>query len=261
MRQRIGTGFACAFALFTCMAMAARAEQPAPSPTPAAASDPVAVVQAFFDAINRHDGTAAAAVFTETPLYDGKIVCIAPDTCHTREEIAKGVYAAYIIYAPITVDLEQVGPTTVVARGQGDYNRLADTFFQGTFELAGDQIASYHADVMNTYCGDAPRKSVCPSFNPPPSIIYTPSRVLPSITPTVAASPAPSTAPMAAAATAPQATKPPTPQRGPTPVRTSGTAERLLLAALALVGVATLGLIVAAVGAVLRRRSPRVSRP
>src|SRR5690349_21117976 len=119
MRRRIGSGLALAGALFICVAVATRAQQPVSSPTPAVAADPVAVVQAFFDAINRHDGTAAAALFTETPLYDGKIVCVAPDICHTREEIAQGVYAAYIIYAPITVDLEQVGPTTVVARGQG----------------------------------------------------------------------------------------------------------------------------------------------
>lgn len=262
MRLRIGTGLVCAIALFACAAVAVRAQQPAPSPTPTAASEPVAVVQAFFDAINHQDQNAAAALFAENGVYEGLEFCLAPNPCRNRAEIAAAIYGAWIIFDPITVDLEQVDPTTVIARGQGDVNRRVATFFQVTFEVTGDQIASYHTDDQNVYCGDAPRKSICPQFNPPPSTIYTPGQVLPSVTPTVAASPAAATAATAAAATAPQATQPPpSTQRGPTPIRASNTAGRLLLAALVLVGVAVVGLAVAAIGAVVRRRSPRVSPP
>jgi len=48
---------------------------------------------------------------------------------------------------------------------------------------------------------------------------------------------------------------------GQTPIHTSGTAGRLLLAALATIALVTLGLVVAAVGAVVRRRTPRASPP
>lgn len=117
MRLRIGSGLAFAVALFTCAAVATRAQQPAPNPTPAVATDPVAVVQAFFDAINNKDQNAAAALFAQNGTYQGLLFCLAPNPCTTREQIAAAVYGAYIIYDPITVDLELVDPTTVIVRG------------------------------------------------------------------------------------------------------------------------------------------------
>jgi len=126
--------------VLACWAYGADAQQPAPSPTPALASDPVAVVQAFFDAINRGDADGAAALFTESPYYDGLNICQAPKPCTTREEIASGLSTGIVPYRPITVDLEQVDPTSVIARGQGELGRVNDAYFEGVPRSCGSTV-------------------------------------------------------------------------------------------------------------------------
>lgn len=253
VRRLLGITLWCALSLLSAEALRVQAQQPAPSPTPTPSptADPIAVVKAYFDAINRGDANAAADFFTDNPVYVGLIVCYAPNPCTSRSDIAAGIPTAYFPNLPITVVLERYSPTTVIARGQGEAGRLSGVYFESTFEISGDRIAVFRAERQDLSCTVAPSPDVCPQYNPNPPASNAPGQLPPP-----GAAAASSTSPAAAATTQGAPVGPPAVVARQTPLRASGTAGRLLLAALAAVGLAIVGLLMAALGVLMRRRTP-----
>ncbi len=215
-----------------------------PSPTPA--SSDLAVVQQFFDDINRNDASAAAALFAPGGTSSGALYCH-PTPCTTPAEIERSISIAWIPYRPITVTLMQTAPGVVVEHGQGSVDRSYGSFHETIFGVRTGMITSQVGNPMGGTCVDPDAPQVCiagatprvPSpFTPVPRPTPLPGRaVTPAATP-----PAPDTPPGA-----------PPHERGPTPLRDNVNAARLVLAAGAAIALGTLLVAGSALALLLRR--------
>ena len=137
--------------------------------TPAATSspDPRDGVQAFYDAVNRGDAAAAAALFTDSPAYAGWLTCIL--TCTSKDEIESALNSGLITFRPITVVYEQISPAVVITQIQGEFDRRADTYGVQRFEVSGDRIAAVQYEPPGQrYCSRLPQPTtVCPQYVQP----------------------------------------------------------------------------------------------
>jgi hypothetical protein len=138
------------------------AQQPTATPPPAA--DPVAVVRTFYDALNRSD-LVAADLFADEAVYEGAIVC--SPVCTGKAEITAQFGDAWLPYLPITVAYELVSPTVVLVRGQGRLNRSVNNYFIARFEVAGDRIVAFHAELPMGQCVNLPPSNVVCAPYPP----------------------------------------------------------------------------------------------
>jgi hypothetical protein len=125
------------------------------------------VVQAFYDAVNHGDAAAAAALFTESPLYAGWLQCSTP--CTSTDEIEAAVTGGLMTFRPITVVYEQVGPGVVIAQIQGEVDRRRDTYGVQRFQVSGDRIAAVEYEPpAQRFCSRlAQPTTVCPQYVQP----------------------------------------------------------------------------------------------
>jgi limonene-1,2-epoxide hydrolase len=120
----------------------------------------VTVVEQFLTAVNRKDVAAATARFATGASYHGNPPC-STTACTTPAEIAGRIDHDWVIYAPITYDLEQTAPTTVVFRGQGFPNRLNDTYVEAQLTVAAGQITALVTTGSARPCRQSPRPAAC----------------------------------------------------------------------------------------------------
>lgn len=144
---------------------AARAQQPTATPDLSASSDPVAVVRAYFEAINRGDAAAAAALLTDTPVFVAVLFC--QQGCNSRTEIEAGLDRIWLPNLPVTVAYEQVSPSVVIARAQGSGNRADNSYFTVRFEVRGDRIAAYQGEAAAGCIYLTQPNTICAPYPPP----------------------------------------------------------------------------------------------
>jgi hypothetical protein len=211
---------------------------PAATPTGAAIPDPLTVVRELFEAINRGDIQAVVALWTDDGFLRSGAGFACQEGCRGRNEIQAAYVQNWFPNLPTTEVLQQTSPTTVVVRGQGAGDRAQNTFHEVTYEVRGGLIRNSEAGSFTT-CALAPLPSICPSYVPPPPVVALPTS-------------APST-PAALAAAGAVAPNAPAQPAGPRPVRDNGVSRTVVLGGLSLLGAAALGLLIVAVGLIVRR--------
>jgi len=105
--------------------------------------DPTAVVQQFFDAINRGDAAGAAALFSDTPSYTG-LAC--PNTCTDKTDIEKVIATQWVPFAPHEFAVVQVCGRMVATLDQNTGGGAAlgsDRYVVTSFEVSNGQISVY----------------------------------------------------------------------------------------------------------------------
>src|SRR5712692_2335431 len=83
--------------------------------------EPVAVVQQFWEAVDRGDSAGAVALFSDTGTFQGTYYC--RNTCTDRSDIQMAIADGWVPYAPYTPAIEQACGDTVAVRGQGEADR------------------------------------------------------------------------------------------------------------------------------------------
>ncbi|HZQ35595.1 MAG TPA: hypothetical protein VFD32_06655 [Dehalococcoidia bacterium] len=152
--------------MFLCLALLAAALLGSPQigrawqPSPMLASSDIAVVQQFFDDINRNDAAAAVALFAPGGTSNGACFC-RPAPCTTPAEIERAISIGWIRYRPITVTLTQPAPGVLVEHGQGTVDSGYGSFHETIFGMRAGMIVSQVGNPMGGICVDPDAPQVC----------------------------------------------------------------------------------------------------